>query len=228
MAATLCPVCGKAFRRLDRHLARHAGTGTTAAALRALQQAQPPGITREHVCIPGCDFTYQCGAGKVCADGQCVISCSASEPCSVGYACENGVCVIDPANPQCTQDSECGDGEVCKTGLCVAPCSVNADCGEGQICDASKGACIDDPTPKPACSDTVACPGQGQQCGPDGYCHYQCTSLAECKTIAEQFVDCNAGGGLPMVCLTTDEATPECTQADPCPEGESCISNECL
>jgi hypothetical protein len=62
MAATLCPVCGKAFRRLDRHLARHAGTGTTAAALRALQQAQPPGITREHVCIPGCDFALEFGA----------------------------------------------------------------------------------------------------------------------------------------------------------------------
>jgi hypothetical protein len=51
MAESLCPVCGKAFRRLDRHLARHAGTGTTAAALRALQQSPPvPGRRAEHRC----------------------------------------------------------------------------------------------------------------------------------------------------------------------------------
>jgi Cys-rich repeat protein len=180
------------------------------------------------LCIEGCDFTYQCGAGKVCANGQCLDGCSASQACDAGYACENGVCVIDPANPACTDDEQCTEGQVCKTGLCVSPCTINADCAEGEICDASKGGCIADPTPKPACSDTVACPGQGQQCGPDGYCHYECTSTDQCKTIAEQFIACDAGGGLAKVCLTAEEANPECTQADPCPAGEDCISNECL
>jgi hypothetical protein len=65
MAATLCPLCGKEYRRLDRHLARHAGTGTTAAALRALQQSPPPGMREPHTCATpgGCLLGLEIGVG---------------------------------------------------------------------------------------------------------------------------------------------------------------------
>ncbi|MEJ7732385.1 MAG: hypothetical protein WKG00_24670 [Polyangiaceae bacterium] len=181
------------------------------------------------ICIDGCEFSYQCGAGKVCADGQCVAECVEPVDCPAGYTCgPAGVCVVDPSNPACDADTPCtGPDEVCEGGLCVEPCSANVDCGEGEICNAAEGHCIPDPSPKPVCSDTVACSGAGQACLEDGYCHYACTEFSDCQVIAGQFVACQAGPGGAKVCKTLEETDPECTLSDPCPDGQSCVSNEC-
>ena len=41
-------------------------------------------------------------------------------------------------------------------------------------------------------------------------------------------VECGPGGGLTAVCLTSEEANPECKLDQPCPAGEDCIDNECI
>ncbi len=181
------------------------------------------------ICIDGCEFSYQCGDGKVCADGQCVAGCDEPVDCPAGYTCgPAGVCVVDPSNPACDADTPCtGPDEVCENGLCVEPCTVNADCGEGEICNAAEGQCIVDPSPQPVCSDTVACTGAGQTCLDDGYCHYACNEFADCQVIAGQFVACEPGPGGVKVCKTLAETDPECTIEEPCPDGQSCVSNEC-
>lgn len=176
------------------------------------------------LCVAGCDFSYQCGAGKVCDNGACVLECSETTACTAnGYKCDKGVCVPDPQNPECSAQKPCEAGsQICVDGFCTTSCTTNTDCQQGDICDATTGSCIVDPSPKPVCSDSSQCTGVGQQCGADGYCHYPCTTLAECKLIADQFAQCD------VVCKTQEEVSPECSLENPCEAGKDCISNQCL
>lgn len=174
------------------------------------------------LCIAGCQVSYQCGAGNVCVNGACTPGCSAQVPCAAGYACQNGACQLDPKNPQCDAQNACAAGQICVGGLCTTGCTANADCAADQICDSKNKACIPDPSPKPSCNDTVKCTGAGQQCLDDGYCHYPCSDVAECKLIDARFVACET------YCKTIEEVDPECTIGKPCPEGKDCVSNTCL
>lgn len=173
------------------------------------------------LCVDGCDFTYECGAGNVCFNGACVPECDAQVTCDVGYKCDKGACVLDPANPQCSDAAPCEAGEICVGGLCTTGCTSNADCAEGEICNAGTGACVVDPSPQPSCSGAVTCPAP-QQCLPDGYCHYPCASLNDCKAIDNHFVACES------VCKTQEEIDPECSLDVPCKDGKDCVSNKCL
>lgn len=174
------------------------------------------------LCIDGCNFSYECGPGKVCFDGACVAGCSEQNPCDAGYTCDNGGCVPDTENPQCDATHACPSGQICVDGLCTTGCNVNTDCASGEICDGTAHACIPDPSPKPACDTATPCPAP-QICQADGYCHYPCGTLTECKLIDNRFVACDQG-----VCKTQEEIAPECTLDQPCPAGKSCISNKCL
>ena len=174
------------------------------------------------LCVAGCDFTYECGADKVCVNGQCAPGCDAENPCAAGYTCTAGACIVDPSNPQCSAAVPCPAGQLCASGLCTSACNGNADCPSGQICNAGTGTCISDPSPKPACGDTVKCTGQGQECADDGYCHYPCTTVPECKLHDSRFVACDKG-----ICKTAEEVEPECTIDNPCKAGKNCISNKC-
>lgn len=174
------------------------------------------------ICVDGCDFTYQCGADKVCVNGQCAPGCDDMTPCAAGYVCTAGACVLDPQNPECSVTAPCPGGEKCVSGLCTTTCTGNADCPSGEICNGSTGACVADPSPKPACSDTVKCTGEGQQCADDGYCHYACKTVPECQLHDSRFVFCDQG-----YCKTTEEVEPECTIDHPCKAGKNCISNTC-
>jgi hypothetical protein len=174
------------------------------------------------LCIDGCNFSYECGPGKVCFDGACVDGCSDQNPCDAGYTCENGGCVLDPANPECDATMPCPSGEICVDGLCTTGCNANTDCKAGEVCDGSAHACIPDPSPKPLCDSSTPCPAP-QICQADGYCHYPCGALTECKKIDNRFVACDQG-----VCKTQEEVAPECTLTMPCPAGKSCVSNKCL
>ena len=70
-------------------------------------------------------------------------------------------------------------------------------------------------------SGTGQCP-TGEVCESDGFCHYPCTSLNQCKLIDNRFVACDG------VCKTDQEVNPQCTLTMPCPTGKTCISNTCL
>jgi hypothetical protein len=175
------------------------------------------------LCVAGCDFTYECGASKVCVNGQCAPGCDATTPCAAGFVCTSGACIPDPSNPECSPSAPCTGGETCVNGLCTKTCSANADCAAGEICNSGTGACVADPSPKAACSDTVKCTGLGQQCAADGYCHYPCTTVPECKLHDSRFVACDQG-----ICKTQEEVEPECTIDNPCKSGKNCISNKCL
>jgi hypothetical protein len=175
------------------------------------------------ICVTGCDFTYECGADKVCVDGQCTPGCDATNPCNAGFTCTAGACVLDPSNPECSSTVPCTvPGESCVGGLCTKTCAANTDCAAGEICNAGTGACVNDPSPKAACSDTVKCTGPGQECAADGYCHYPCTTVPECKLHDSRFVACDQG-----ICKTAEEVEPECTIDNPCKAGKICISNKC-
>jgi hypothetical protein len=176
------------------------------------------------LCIAGCDFSYECGADRVCVNGQCAAGCDGDTPCAQpGTVCDKGVCVVDPANPACSDTKPCGSaGEICVGGLCTTPCQANADCADGEICSATTGACIADPSPQPGCGSTT-CSAQLQQCMADGYCHYPCDTTLDCQRIDTRLIECQAG-----ICKTREELAPECTVDRPCPNGEDCISNECL
>ena len=173
-------------------------------------------------CLAGCDHDFQCGAGKVCANGECVVGCSATSPCVTGYTCVSGACEVDTSHPECTTAADCG-GMPCVGGLCTTSCTTNTDCGEGKLCDASTHTCFTDPTPKPLCGGSMMCPGVGQVCLADGYCHYPCNTLNDCKLIDNRFVACDM-----MICKTQEEINPQCDLSNPCPMGQNCISNKCI
>jgi hypothetical protein len=176
----------------------------------------------DNLCLDGCNFDFECGSGKVCADGKCVASCSDTSPCPTGYACVSGACQIDATNPQCTSPADCG-GMPCVDNLCTTGCTANTDCPSGQLCSSQTHTCFDDPSPKPLCGGNLQCPGQGQVCGTDGYCHYPCTDLPQCKLIDTRFVACEDS-----ICKTKEEVSPQCDLDNPCPPPQSCISNTCV
>jgi hypothetical protein len=176
------------------------------------------------LCLSGCNHSFECGPGKVCANGQCAVGCDQDTPCAQpGTTCDKGVCVADPDNPLCDDDNPCPAPETCVGGLCFAECAVHADCDDGFICNSITGACMPDPSPTPLCNDQTTCPGVGQVCWSDGYCRYTCQNLQECKLIDNRFEACDAG-----ICKTEEEIDPECDLQTPCPAGQDCISNHCL
>lgn len=176
----------------------------------------------EGMCIDPCEFSYECGLGKVCKNGACVDECSVDDPCDAGYVCDKGTCVPDAQNPQCVVDGDCAQPGKCVDGICQPACASNTDCAPGQVCNLATGSCIDDPSPTPVCAGNDMCVGI-QVCLDDGYCHYPCQTLNDCKLIDNRFVECSAG-----ICKLEEEVSPECTVDQPCPDGKDCISNKCL
>ncbi len=174
------------------------------------------------LCIVGCNNSFECGADKVCVNGKCEISCNAQSPCDAGYVCDKGYCVADTANPQCTDSTQCAAGANCIDGICRLGCEETSDCAADEVCDATNSSCIPNPSPTPSCGPDKPCPGAAE-CGGDGYCHYGCKDLTECKLVDSRFFACDLG-----ICKTEEEVNPECTLQKPCPVGKDCVSNQCL
>ncbi|NUP12129.1 MAG: hypothetical protein HOW73_39285 [Polyangiaceae bacterium] len=173
-------------------------------------------------CLSPCTFDYECGDDHVCADGLCVAACDAETPCPAGSSCWNGGCIADPTFTECAVDEEC-NGLFCVNGHCTVHCDSNAACPAGELCDAATGACFADPSPQPVCDDATPCSGGGQSCLDDGFCHYGCSTVEECKLIDSRFDACDNG-----VCKTDTELSPACTYESPCADGSPCVSNECV
>ncbi|MBK6515398.1 MAG: hypothetical protein IPG04_15070 [Polyangiaceae bacterium] len=172
-------------------------------------------------CLEACTFDYECADGQVCADGRCVAACDAESPCAPGTFCQGGGCLVDDAYVECASASDCAGG-ACVAGLCTTLCASNAGCPEGELCDAASGSCFADPTPTPACDEVTPCAGDAQSCFDDGYCHYGCVVVEDCKLIDARFDACDEG-----VCKTAEELSPACSFELPCADGSPCVSNQC-
>ena len=158
-----------------------------------------------------CKYASDCATGKVCADGACLTSCETAT-CASGFLCEKGVC-------QPTQQTG-GDGG----STTPVTCSDAAPCATGYYCN--QGTCAVDTRPQPAnCSTDAECGGTGsapQKCL-DGFCKYTCTDDAYCRTIDNRIGYCAKD----KVCRTAGEANAACTGPGQCPNGGSCINNQC-
>ncbi len=174
-------------------------------------------------CLDACSFDYQCGDSAVCADGRCVDACGPTATCPPGFQCVGGGCLQDPGAPQCLVAEDCASG-ICVNGLCTTACDDNSGCPDGQLCDAATASCFDDPSVQPACDPQAdPCDGSGQSCADDGYCHYGCSTVQDCKLIDARYDACDAG-----ICKTSTEVDPECTFENPCVDGSPCVSNSCV
>jgi hypothetical protein len=98
---------------------------------------------------------------------------------------------------------------------------TNANCPVGDVCNYTTEGCITNPSPTPSCGPGKPCPGTAQ-CGIDGYCHYGCATVTECKLIDSRFTVCAQN-----ICKTDAEVNPQCNLSKPCPVGQDCVSNLC-
>ena len=103
-------------------------------------------------------------------------------------------------------------GDVCVGGLCEPRCNATSDCPAGDVCSGESKTCIPDPSRQIFCSDQMPCAGTGQMCAADGYCYYACMNADDCQLIDVFFTVCDQS-----ICMTDDEANPECTHRDALP-----------
>jgi hypothetical protein len=157
-----------------------------------------------------CQYTSECGTGKVCADGACLTPCT--DTCAGDFTCKKNVCV--PNNPSG------GDGGTTTPTTCTS----DPACGAGNYCN--NGTCVVDTRPKPNCTGDADCGGTAstpKKCLA-GYCKYTCTTDQYCRTIDNRIGYCAKDG----VCRSSSEASPQCTGPGTCPlAGQSCIDNQC-
>ncbi|MBX3229542.1 MAG: hypothetical protein KIT84_17010 [Labilithrix sp.] len=169
------------------------------------------------VCVSGvctspentCKFSSECEGDKVCAEGACLDPCSPTGTCASGYTCEQNVC-----QPQQPTPGDGGTGPVTCTG---------ETCGPGNYCN--NGVCAVDNRPKPNCTEDTTCGGTTatpKKCL-GGFCKFTCTSDQHCRTIDSRIGYCAKDG----VCRSATEAAAACTGPGTCPDGKSCIDNQC-
>jgi hypothetical protein len=150
-----------------------------------------------------CDHAHECGAGRLCGDGQCKddsgsIPCSSDADCAATAGtrpvCEPVTVQKQSANMRCADcrdNSQCsGVRDICVNNHCV-DCDVDADC-PSNICTPAKtcgecrengdcpgaGTCVEGFCQ--ACASDDDCTGVLGVCGADGEC-VQCASDSDCS-----------------------------------------------
>jgi hypothetical protein len=166
-----------------------------------------------------CQFSSECGAGRVCVNQQCTTACGLDNPCPTGAMCTDGFCVVTPPPvDECVVNADCGEGEICRDGSCYDECALDADCGAGRYCQ--EGRCRLDTRPRPTCSDSRPC-ASGSVCL-NGTCRIPCTTAPQCAAFDVQYNFC-----LDMLCATSNEATSDCAAQADCNADQSCIDGIC-
>jgi len=120
---------------------------------------------------PECTSSVECGAGRVCLDGECVTrseidggaDVDASTPPDAGGGVDAGTCesaVFCGSPPVC-----CGAGTECVEAACVPVCESGVRCADA-CCDGGE-VCISDSCTEPGeeCTDSFDCP-MGAFCEP--------------------------------------------------------------
>lgn len=174
-------------------------------------------------CVPDaqiCQFSTECGAGRICVNQQCTAACSATNPCVGSATCgADGFChEVIPPPTGCSTATDCASGQTCVDGRCFSGCAVDSDCPHGDYCDA--GVCRLDTRTNPACGNGRPC-ASGSVCH-NGACRSPCTQDAQCPLFDVQTNFC-----IDMVCATTNEATSNCASAADCMGGEICVDGNC-
>jgi Cys-rich repeat protein len=166
-----------------------------------------------------CQFSSECGTGRVCVNQQCTTECDAARPCATaGTTCVDGFCVETPPVGECVVNADCGEGRVCRDGACFDECSTDAECGTGRYC--LEGRCRVDDRPRPSCDATRSC-ATGSVCL-NGTCRIPCSTAPECAMFDVQYNFCLMG-----LCATTNEATSDCSAQADCMAGQSCVDGIC-
>lgn len=174
-------------------------------------------------CVPNvdvCQFSSECGAGRVCVNQQCTSACGPTNPCQGTATCgADGYCHERiPPITGCVTNPDCASGQTCVDGRCFAGCTVDSDCPTGDYCDA--GICRLDSRPDPSCGTGRPC-ASGAVCH-NGACRSPCTTDAQCPLFDVQTNFC-----IDLVCATTNEATSNCTSNAQCSSGQTCVDGNC-
>ncbi len=169
-------------------------------------------------CVEGCRTP-----GEACAEtdeaGRATICDEATRTCAALHPCCTGVdeCVaLLPAACEEMGGVVLNGTPTCDTNPCGVPCSDDDDCGDdlNRFCQTDDGRCGD------GCRvDVPASCGEGQLCDPNGN---QCIDLncgADADCPDDRVCRLEGGQGLCVV---------GCRDDDACPEGQSCIDQECI
>jgi hypothetical protein len=165
-----------------------------------------------------CQFNYECGANRVCRNEQCLSECDASNPCPDGSSCSAAGICIDDAPETCASDEACDGEQVCIAGECRDECAVDSDCGDERYC--ASGVCRVDDRPRPFCTSDAQC-RSGNPCV-GGVCRTPCERSNDCLRYDVQFSVCQEG-----FCVTSNEATSDCSTRADCNGNQSCIDGIC-
>ncbi|GAB4196967.1 MAG: hypothetical protein OHK0013_04610 [Sandaracinaceae bacterium] len=167
-----------------------------------------------------CQFSSECGAGRICVNQRCTTACGPANPCATGAECVEGYCrEIQPPPGECTTNDDCGAGRLCRDTRCFDECAADAECGTGRYC--LEGRCRVDDRPRPSCNAMGDC-AAGSICL-NGSCRIPCTNVEECQRFDVQYNFC-----LMNVCATTNEATSNCASASDCSSpGALCVDGVC-
>lgn len=164
-----------------------------------------------------CQFNYECPEGELCVNARCHATCNLDMPCIAPLVCTDGICIDDPAI--CVRNRDCGTNNLCVDGACRPECGGGLECGDGFYC--REGICRYDGRPAaPFCTTEAQCM-PGHPCV-NGVCRTPCETHAECLRFDVQFNYC-----LDNLCVTTNEATSNCTIGTECGAHQACIDGIC-
>jgi hypothetical protein len=170
--------------------------------------------------VPMCTWSFQCGSGGRCADGECQRPCTTGTSCGTGYACQADFCQpSSTSGGQCLYSSDCTSGSQCINGFCHAGCKAEGDCpNRADAC--VNNVCRSDGRPTPQCRSNQDCPA-GRECV-NAACRTPCESDLNCGVACSGTI-CKDG-----YCVGAQEVSPQCTHDSSCGAGKSCIDAICL
>ncbi|MFI5301423.1 MAG: hypothetical protein ACHREM_25330 [Polyangiales bacterium] len=178
-----------------------------------------------------CKYSSDCGTGRICVDSQCVPECTKQSDCPQGLLClPNGYCAEGPTTDCGPRSSgkTCAAGQICVDAHCVNACATSASClgadgkpDPGLQCVG--GGCVVDPTLHVTCHDDTNCIA-GKQICLDGLCRYTCASNTTCLGIDSRLGTCSKSTN---VCMSSAEASAQCTVKSDCGSGKDCVDGSC-
>lgn len=192
--------------------------------------------TSPGACTLGCRSDAECEAplsqchlgSHLCIDPLAPAACLEDIDCQTGSYCSSqdptqlGVCT-----PGCTKDEHCDPASVCNAGVCEASeCGADIDCAPGETCDLATLQCVSG-TPKfTFCTYDTDC---DPVCGTTDNA-LRCAGFAKSDKVCDinllQQTGDQVNGTHSGVCRDRCIIAPLIGEIIPCPNGQTCVSNE--